>query len=106
TNRGRFLAEFRTPSGTKFSRQFNKDASNYYLELRPSLLSLTPSPQQNQLSITLSGELGRTFQIETSTNMSTWSILKTVTNFTGDVQFTVTNALSPGPRLYHARALP
>jgi len=31
TNRGRFLAELRTRTGAKFSKQFNKDASSYYL---------------------------------------------------------------------------
>jgi hypothetical protein len=41
-----------------------------------------------QFTFTLGGELGRTYMIETSTNLTSWLTIGTVTNFTGQGQFT------------------
>jgi hypothetical protein len=101
--RGRFLAEFSFDNGVVYTRRFNKDASNYYLELRPPILSITPTGQPQELNLTLGSELDQSYQIESSTNFTTWIPLLTLTNLTGDISFTITNTTPQNARFYRAR---
>jgi hypothetical protein len=102
TNRGRFLAEFRYAAGGEFTRRFNKDASNYFLELRPPVL-LIESAAAPQIRLVLAGELDQAYQIEATTNFAAWEPVVTLTNTTGEVSFSVTNAPGESARFYRAR---
>lgn len=73
--------------------------------LRPVLVS--PHFIGGQIfQFTLVGETGRDYAIEASSNLSNWSVVTTVNNVTGQVQFTQTNGLSPSLRCFRARLLP
>jgi len=105
TNRGRFLAEFRTQSGVRYQRQFNKDRSDYYLELNPLLLISSGLTTSNQDVMTVKGEFGRNYGIESSTNLSNWQPVASETDQAGKLQILLTNTSSPAKRFYRAATL-
>lgn len=52
----------------------------------------------------LTGIVGRNYQLQWSTNLTTWNSLVTLTNISGTVAFT--NPASPGPQFYRTLLLP
>jgi hypothetical protein len=66
-----------------------------------------PLVQTNgQFSFILTGDSGFNYLIESSTNLSNWSTLGTVTNATGQVPFSDTNLPLLPTRTYRAKVLP
>ena len=59
-----------------------------------------------QFQFTATGEVGQRFQLETSTNLVTWSALTTLTNITGAVQFTEPESTNFARRFYRVLLLP
>jgi hypothetical protein len=59
-----------------------------------------------RLVFTLSGAAGYNYQIENSTDLYTWSAVAIVTNPSGQISFTQTNAPGEPIRVYRARRLP
>ena len=57
-------------------------------------------------SMRLTGFAPRSYVIETASNLVTWLPLFTITNVSGMVQFTVTNAPPLKARFYRARVAP
>lgn len=68
------------------------------LALHSSALSL-----DRGFGFTLTGVPGQRIAIEATTNLVDWSLLATLTNLTGTVQFNDTDAASVGRRFYRAR---
>ena len=56
--------------------------------------------------LTLSGDIGQKYAVETSTNFTTWRALGTVTNITGQTQFSDSTASGTKVRFYRARVTP
>jgi len=74
--------------------------------LRPPMLV---SPQVNSngtFDFILSGNAGCNYRIETSTNLSSWAALATLSNSSGDLHFTDTNRLATPFRAYRALLIP
>ena len=101
-SRGRFLAVFRNPDGTTFSQRFNKDASSYYLELRPPWLSAPGSAEGEALTFALIGEPDRNYDVQATTNLADWARARIVRAGPDGVAFTVTNEFGPAPWFYRA----
>jgi hypothetical protein len=57
-------------------------------------------------AFTLSGDAGYSYAIEATTNLSNWITVTTLTNPTGQVPFTETNAAASHLRAYRAKLLP
>jgi hypothetical protein len=70
----------------------------------PPSLQLTPNPQTHQMKIALSGILGHIYQIQYSTNLSTWSNL-TVITLTNNPVIIFDPGFTSGARFYRARDL-
>jgi PKD repeat protein len=68
--------------------------------LDPQILS------NGYFNFTLSGNAGVAYAVEASTDLSNWNTVLIVTNITGQVSFTETNAPGDSFRVYRARLLP
>ena len=67
------------------------------------------SPQINSngtFDFILSGNAGYNYRIETSTNLSNWTVLATLSNSSGELHFTDTNSLATPFRAYRAQLIP
>jgi hypothetical protein len=68
---------------------------------------LTPHILSNgYFNFNLSGNTGLAYAVETTTNMSNWNSVAIVTNLTGQVSFTETNAPGERFRAFRVRLLP
>lgn len=76
-----------------------KQAKLFRLFTLPSLASLTVK-SDGQVSFTLQGDAGHNYAIQASTNLLQWNTVATLTNVTGQVQFTTTNAPGSGNFFY------
>jgi len=73
--------------------------------LPPMLIS--PQVNSNEtFGFILSGNAGYNYLIETSTNLSNWTVLTTLSNASGEVLFTDTNSLALPFRAYRAQLIP
>ena len=54
----------------------------------------------------LTGNAGYNYRIETSTNLSNWTVLATLTNPNGEAHFIDTNSLATPFRAYRAQLIP
>ena len=90
------------PSGTV--QEFQNVAAKQFLTItEPSRLMPTPSNDSPQF--TLRGGRNMRYEIETSTNLTAWSLFGTltITNLNGTALITDTNALSSERRFYRAQ---
>ena len=60
----------------------------------------------NALQLHLSGEIGRVFELYTSTNLTDWALLATLTNQSGQVLYTDPITTNRPMRFYRAVQLP
>ena len=60
----------------------------------------------NSLTLTLAGDAGATYFVETSTNLVSWSALTNVSLVVPTIQFIVGNATSDEQRYVRARSAP
>ena len=65
-----------------------------------------PVRQPSQFRFLLSGEPGRTYRIEATTDFSNWSILGTNSAFGGSFEFVDSAVTGFGTRFYRARLVP
>lgn len=68
--------------------------------------SMTLQPQPGGMQVKLQGEPGRTYNIETSTDLVHWSPWTNVVNSTGTMSITDTDSSNYPARFYRAQAMP
>jgi hypothetical protein len=64
------------------------------------LSSLLLSPATGAFSFTLTAETGFNYGVESSSNLTNWTRLRTLTNFSGELRFTDPEASNFGQRFY------
>ena len=61
---------------------------------------------ESAVLLTVAGNSGARYVIETSSDLSSWSSLVTVTNLAGTVEYTDSSATGPGNLFYRAYVAP
>jgi len=74
--------------------------------LPPPVLRAGPAPTNGVFQLTLSGQRGQKYLIEQSSNCRNWTTLTTVSNITGQVQFSDSNTSGAKFRFYRAQVAP
>jgi hypothetical protein len=77
---------------------FGKQATS----LTPEFVDGSSDYSKTGFSFMIEGQSGVRYQIETSTTLTNWSILTTITNTSGSVQFTDPSATTLNKRFYRA----
>lgn len=95
---GTYALRVTNPAGTRFS-------TAAVLDVLPPVLPVLSNPQFSaggDLNFSITGEAGDCYALETSTNLLHWSLIETLTNFTGVVHFTENRPDDP-QRYYRLR---
>ena len=99
------LTAYNTAGESDYSNELRYSVPTNVGPSTPFFLGITVTTGR-QARLTLTGATNRSFAIETTTNLTAWSNIATVTvGSNGSAAFTDTNATAQRKRFYRARAL-